>query len=108
MIKKILIAVIIGLIIYSAYIGIEPYYGYMIFKSDVEEYVKVAIDQPKWVRAEIFSTAESYDIPIKPEDIKLDRKPGQPYKVRVSWEKTVDFFTLYQYTWSFTIDTTKW
>lgn len=108
MFKKLIVIIIIGAVIYSAYLYAEPYYTYYMFKTDVDEYVKVAIDFKKEVRNEVFRMAQTYDIPIEKDQIYLKRDPGKPYIVKVSWSKKVDWFTLYQRTFKFSVNTEKW
>jgi hypothetical protein len=101
-IVTILILVLIG---YSLYLVAVPHYRYYGFKTDVQEYLRVAIDIPKRVQSDIYEIASDYNIPIDKGDITITRIEHKIYDVQVSWEETVDFFTLYQKTFYFTFDT---
>jgi len=103
--KVILILVILGLIGYSAYLVVVPYYNYYGFKSDAEEFLKIKL-HPNYNtdKSEIMDIARQYDIPVTEEDLHLTWE--RRYRLRVSWQVTVDFFTIYQRTFSFSINTT--
>ena len=47
-----------------------------------------------------------YELPVTEKDVRL-WKDGKRYYVKVSWEETVDVFTVYQKTYYFTVDTSK-
>ncbi len=104
--KTVFFLLILGLIGYSLFLVVVPHYNYFVFKSDVLELLKIKIaDNPIRTTSEIMNLVEKYDIPIKEKDINLRREIR--YEVTVSWEETVDFFTLYQKTFEFYIDTSK-
>jgi hypothetical protein len=105
MIKTIIVLLIIGLIGYSAFLVAVPYYNYFAFKSDIEEYLKVAIDFKARIIDDIYEMSKEYDIPIEKDDIDVTRLKSRIYDVQISWSVTVDFFTLYQKTFFFDIDT---
>ncbi len=102
--KKIVFALVVLILIgYSAYLVAMPHYNYYGFKSDIEEFLKIKI-QPNFNtdKEEVMDIARQYDIPITDNDLSLiwDRR----YQLKVSWSVTVDFFTLYQRTFNFSIN----
>lgn len=104
MVKKFLIIAIVAAVIYSTFLFILPYYHYYVFKSDLTDTLKVSVaDRPEDVMEKILHLVESYKIPVEKDDIDLIHK--KQYSVIVSWHETVDFFTLYQKTFNFHIDT---
>lgn len=106
MIKKLFPLFISVLVCYLLFLIVVPYYHYYAFKSDLREILRVSeADRPEEVMARILNLVEQYNIPIKEKDIKLKRK--KQYVVTVSWQETVDFFTIYQKTFEFYIDTSK-
>lgn len=105
--KTVIVLVILGLIGYSAFLVVEPHYNYYAFKTDLDEYLRVAINIPKRVRNEVYEMVQQYDIPVEKDEIIITRSQGTRYSVSMSWEVTVDFFTLYQKTFYFEIDTAE-
>jgi len=104
--KKVIFAlVILAIIIYAAYLVAIPHYNYYAFKSDLTAQLKVSIGKPEETMKEVMNLVEKYDIPIEEKDIILRR--DKYYYVITSWTVTVDFFTLYQKTFKFYIDTRK-
>ncbi len=103
--KTVFFLLILGLIGYSLFLVVVPHYNYFAFKSDVGELMRISISNPRLIKKEIMNLVEKYDIPIKEKDINLRREIR--YEVTVSWEETVDFFTLYQKTFEFYIDTSE-
>lgn len=101
--KVIAVVVILILIGYSAYLVAVPHYNYYGFKSDVEEFLKIKL-HPNFNtdKKDVMAIARQYDIPITDKDLSLtwDRR----YRLKVSWSVTVDFFTLYQKTFNFSIN----
>jgi hypothetical protein len=106
MIKKLFIIAIIGVIGYSIYMVAEVHYNYWAFKSDVEKYLRVAINIPKRVKEDIYEIVDQYNIPLEDDEISITRE-GRIYVVRASWSETIDFFTLYQKTFYFEVDTSR-
>jgi hypothetical protein len=84
----------------------EIHYNYWAFKSDVEKYLRVAINIPKRVKEDVYAIVDQYDIPLEEDEISITLE-GRIYVVRASWSETIDFFTLYQRTFDFTIDTSR-
>ena len=104
MVKKFLIIAIVAAVIYSTFLFILPYYHYYAFNIDLAETLKMSVaDRPEDVMEKILHLVESYKIPVEKDDIDLIHK--KHYNVIVSWHETVDFFTLYQKTFNFHIDT---
>jgi hypothetical protein len=103
--KTVFFLLILGLIGYSVYLVAAPHYNYFAFKSDVGELMRISIGNPKQITGKIMNLAEKYDIPIKKEDINL--RLQKRYEVTLSWKETVDFFTIYQKTFEFYIDTSE-
>jgi len=106
MLKKLFLLLVLGLIAYSLFLIAAPYYRYHAFKSDLEETIRISVaDTPEEIVAKILDLATQYKIPIGEEDIDLRQE--NEYVVTVSWQETVDFFTIYQRTFEFYIDTSK-
>jgi len=106
MIKKSLYLLVLGLIVYSLFIIITPYYHYYAFKLDLEETLRTGVtDSPKVIMTKILDLAEQYNIPIEKEDVNL--RQDKRYVVAISWQETIDFFTVYQKTLKFHIDTSR-
>jgi len=111
--KIIFVLVVMGLIIYSVYLFVEPQYNYYAFKSEVEDYMSVAIDKEKDVKAELMRLVEAYDIPVEEDEVYLIRETDSRYRrysVSISWSETVDifpFYHIYKKTYEFEVDTTQ-
>lgn len=105
--KTLIVLIILGLIGHSTYMVVEPHYNHYAFQADLNEYLRVAINIPREVRKEVIAMAEQYDIPVRKDQISITRSRGRIYDVRMSWSVTVDFYTLYQKTFYFKIDTSK-
>ncbi|MBI4698331.1 MAG: hypothetical protein HY758_05320 [Nitrospirae bacterium] len=106
MIKIIFYFAIFALIIYSAILTVIPLYHYYAFKNDLEEILAVSItDKPEDVLEKIYDSALELNVQVEKEDIELWKE--RRYFAAVSWEETVDFFSLYQKTFIFSIDTSK-
>jgi Tfp pilus assembly major pilin PilA len=106
MLKKLLLLLAFGVIAYSLFMIAIPYYRYYTFKSDLEETLQVNVtDTPDEIMAKILDLANQYKVPVGEEDIDLRQE--KEYVVTVSWQETVDFFTIYQKTFEFYIDTSK-
>lgn len=106
MLKKLIVITIIVLIGYSTYMVAEVHYNYWAFKSDVEKYLKVAINIPRQVKEDVYAIVVQYDIPLEEDEVSIIHD-GRIYVVRASWSETIDFFTLYQRTFDFEIDTSR-
>ena len=104
--KAILFILVFALAVYAAYLVAVPHYQYYAFKSDLNELVKVSIGRESEVMNDIIRIMEEYEIPIGKDDIYLTKENNR-YVVRTSWQVTVDFFTIYQRTFKFDIDTSK-
>jgi hypothetical protein len=105
--KVLLVIIVLALVGYSLFLIAVPHYNYYAFRSDIDEYLRVAIDYEKRIRDDIFEMAKGYDIPIEKDDIYLYRHKHKTYDVNISWDVTVDFFTLYQKTFFFEIETSS-
>jgi hypothetical protein len=106
MVKKLFFIGFAVILAYSVYISMIPYYHYYAFKSDLQEILKVSLaDTKEDVMEKIIEIVERYDIPVEKNAIRLFRQ--KQYVVQVSWQETVDFFTLYQKVFEFHIDTRK-
>ncbi len=104
--KKLFFLLVLGLIVYSLFLIVIPHYNYHAFRSDLRELLRVSITDTRGeIMEEILNLAEKYNIPIEKEDINLEKKGL--YVVTISWEETVDFFTIYQKTFEFYIDTSE-
>ncbi len=106
MVKILFYLAVVALIIYSAILIITPLYHYYAFKSDLEETIDVSIsEKPEDLLTRVYELARQYNIPVEKDDIKLWQ--DKQYFAAVSWKETVDFFTIYQKTFIFSIDTSK-
>lgn len=107
MIKKLVFLLVIVLIGYSLFLIAEPHYNHYAFKSDLRDRLSVSVGETeKEIMEEILKIAEQYNIPIEKQDIRL-HKNERPYTVVISWEKTVNFFNVYQKTFEFHVDTSQ-
>jgi hypothetical protein len=106
MLKKLIVITIIVLIGYSIYMVAEVHYNYWAFTSDVEKYLRVAINIPKRIKEDVYEMVDQYDIPLDKDKISISYD-GRFYVVKASWSETIDFFTLYQKTYYFKIDTSR-
>lgn len=106
MFKKLFVIALVAVIGYSVFMVAEVHYNYWAFKSDVEKYLRVAIKIPKQVREDVFAMIDQYDIPLEEDEVSISLE-NNIYVVRASWSETVDFFTLYQRTFDFSIDTSR-
>ncbi len=105
MVKYIVIICIAVVVVYSLVLAIIPHYRYYAFTSDLSETLRVSVtDRPKAVMEKILNIVEDYKIPVEKNDIQLFHK--KHYMVKISWQETVNFFTIYQKTFNFHIDTT--
>ncbi len=108
--KIIFFLFVMGVIIYSVYLFAEPQYNYYAFKSEVEEYMSVAIDKEKDVKKEIMDLVQTYNIPVEEDEVYLTRGKEGRYSVSISWSETVDlfpFYHIYKKTYNFEVDTTQ-
>jgi hypothetical protein len=106
MLKKLLFFLVLGLIAYSLFLTVVPYYRYYAFKSDLEETLRVNVtDTPEEIMAKVLNLTKQYEIPVEEEDIDLRQE--NKYVATISWQETVDFFTVYQKTFEFYIDTSS-
>lgn len=98
---------VVGLALYSAFLFGVPHYHYMVFKSDLREVSKMNSNQFREgeMMSKVKEMARNFHIPLKDENIKLTR--DLTYKIEVSWEETVDLFTIYQKTFKFAVDTSS-
>jgi hypothetical protein len=104
MIKKLFFIALAGVMIYSAYLTAIPYYHYFAFKSDLQELVKVSVaDRKEEIMEKVLETVERYHIPVQKNAIKVFHE--KYFIVQVSWTETIDYFTLYQKTIHFRVDT---
>ena len=104
MVKYIVIICIAAVVIYSLFLFIVPHYRYYAFTSDLTEMLRVSVaDRSEDVMEKILNLVENYKIPVEKNDIHLFHK--KHYIVKVSWQETVNFFTIYQKTFNFHIDT---
>jgi hypothetical protein len=102
--RKFLLLLVIGLIVYSGIQLAIPYFHYYAFKNDLEELIRVNINTPpKVMRAKVMDIVKEYNIPIKEEDIILTRE--ERYRVRVSWKEKVNLFGIYEKTFEFFLNT---
>lgn len=104
--KIIFIIALIILLIYCGYLFAVPQYHYYAVKSNLEEYMNVAIDRPGLVNETVMRIINEHGLPVTKDDVHITHDDKR-YYVKTSWEETVDIFTLYQKTYYFTIDTSK-
>ncbi|MEF9427196.1 MAG: hypothetical protein L0956_08520 [Candidatus Mariimomonas ferrooxydans] len=104
--KTIIFLILLVLTGYSLYLVAVPHYNHFAFKSDLEELLGITISHdPKRFTKDIMNLAEEYNIPIKEDDLYVTWENG--FTVKTDWEETVNFFSLYQKTFKFRIDTRK-
>ncbi|MEE8329997.1 MAG: hypothetical protein V3R54_08720 [Thermodesulfovibrionia bacterium] len=104
--KTIIFLIFLVLTGYSLYLVAVPHYNHFAFKSDLEELLKITINNDSIRFTEnIMNLVEEYNIPIKKDDLYLTWNNG--FTVKTDWEETVNFFSLYQKTFKFQIDTRK-
>ena len=102
-IKPLLIMGIIALVIY---VGLQfgmPYYRYQAFKSDAAEAARLSIGSAEQVKAEVYKSAKSHQLPLEEEDITVIKKVNT-VRVEASWSTTVDIFGIYQKTFNYTVN----
>ncbi len=104
--KVIFFITLVIVLIYCGYLFAVPQYRYYAVKSNLEEYMRIAIERPGLVQETVMSIVNDYELPVKKDDIHITHDDKR-YYVKTSWEETVDIFTLYQKTYYFTIDTSK-
>ena len=96
----------IVLLVVTGYVGYKfavPYYKYSAFKSEAKEIVRVSPENIENIRAEIYESAKSYQIPIEEKDINVT-KGDNTVRVVISWSSPVDLLGYYQKTLDFKID----
>ncbi len=104
--KTIIFLIFLVLTGYSLYLIAVPQYNHFAFKSDLEELLRITINNdPKKLTENIMNLVEEYAIPIKEEDLYVTWENG--FWVKTEWEETVNFFGVYQRTFKFRIDTRK-
>jgi hypothetical protein len=111
MVKKVFFVIVVILAAYCFYLTFNPNYNYHMFKNELKESLRIvrSIDRPKDVMKRVMRQIQEYDIPIVEEDIELTKLNNQ-YHVKMYWEETVryfPFYTLYQKTYEFYIDTSE-
>ncbi len=107
MIKKLVFLLVIVLIGYSLFLIAKPHFNYYAFKSDLRERLIVSVGETdKKIMEEILKIAEQYNIPIEEQDIRVHKNEWR-YAAVISWEKTVNFFNVYQKTFEFHVDTSQ-
>lgn len=102
MIKKIIVVLVIGLIIYA---GIQfglPQYHYYAFKSDLDELARITNLRPKELREEVMKSARDYNVPLNSKKLIITRNGGN--RIQASWSETVNLFNLYEKTFHFSVD----
>ncbi|HDO26121.1 MAG TPA: hypothetical protein ENG95_05730 [Nitrospirae bacterium] len=60
----------------------------------------------KTVMADVMRIVDQYEIPVEEKDIELTQD-NKRYNIKTSWSVTVDFFTVHQETFTFSVDTSK-
>ncbi len=104
--KTIIFLIFLVLTGYSLYLAAVPHYNHFAFKSDLEEILRITINNnPKKFIEDIMNLAEEYNIPIKKDNLYITWENG--FWVKTNWEETVSFFGVYQKTFKFRIDTRK-
>ncbi len=98
----------ICILVVAVYTGLKfgmPYYRYSAFKSEATDIALTAgaTGDLNRVRKDIYASAQSYNIPIKQDDITVERD-GNNIHVQTSWSVQVDIFGVYQRTLDFNVD----
>lgn len=98
---------IIALLAAVAYVGIhfaKPYYRYSALKSDAAEMTRVSLGDEKKLREMIYTRAQELGIPIRENEIFVEKKSDNVMGVRASWTETVNILDLYEKDIEFGID----
>ena len=107
MVKKLVFLLVIVLIGYSLFLIAKPHYNHYAFKSDLQGRLNLSVgENEKKIMEVILKIAGQYNIPIEEQDIRL-HKNERHYTAVISWEKTVNFFNVYQKTFKFHVDTSQ-
>jgi hypothetical protein len=97
---------IMGMIALAIYVGLQfgtPYYRYQAFKSDAAEAARLSVGSADQVKAEVYKSAKSHQLPLEEEDITVIKKVNT-VRVEASWTATIDIFGIYQKTLDFTVN----
>lgn len=94
----------------AVYVGIhfaKPYYRYSAFKSDAAEMSRISLGDEKKLRAMIYSRAQELGIPIREDEIFVEKKSDSVMRVRAAWTESVNILDLYERDLAFSIDLTE-
>ncbi|MCL5022001.1 MAG: hypothetical protein M1497_01285 [Nitrospirae bacterium] len=102
-IKPLLTIAVLIAVGYAGYQFAMPYYKYSAFKSEVKEIALLGLGDAGKVRAEVYQSAKSFNLPLEEDDI-IVTKLEHTVRVQTSWSTTIDLLGLYQKTLDFTVD----
>ena len=105
MLKKFIVFLLLsGVIIYIGILFGTPQYQYYAFKSDIEELSVLQNMQLKEIREEVKEAIDYYGVPVKMSSVLVEKLPNYRYRIKVSWEETVNLLDFYEKTYQFSID----
>ncbi|MEJ2183435.1 MAG: hypothetical protein P8Y66_07915 [Nitrospirota bacterium] len=94
----------IGTGLYAAFLFGMPKYRYEVFKSDANDIIRFNIHHEKEMVDNFYEKAREAGVPLRREDIHVERGMDGEFRAEMSWMETVDFFGLYQKTFMYSVE----
>ncbi|MBF0463987.1 MAG: hypothetical protein HQK88_10745 [Nitrospirae bacterium] len=105
-IKPIISIIVVVVALYAGFTFAMPQYRYYTFNSDAKEIARLGLDVPK-TTALVMEKITDMNIPVKKEDIKVAINEKRVVNIKTQWKETVNFWGIYEHTFTFKVDITE-